>query len=223
MSLQNSATRRIVSVVGVLCGFSGIEHGIFEILQGNTVIDGLLTRAIGPAQRFWPGGTLHALTIIPNFLLTGILAILFSILVILWSAAFIQRKHGAAVFLFLSILQFLVGGGFGQIFLVLVTAAAATQIHTSLNWWGNILPPVIRRALAKLWGWFLVLFVVLFLSAMFAGIFGYLPGVSNLFDLHTENLPGFLYTLGYTALGFLLLTFLAGFSHDVEKRIYESV
>jgi len=63
-----NATHITVAIVGILCGISGIEHGFFETLQGNTVPNKLLISAIGPANRFWPGGTETALTIIPNFL-----------------------------------------------------------------------------------------------------------------------------------------------------------
>jgi len=125
------ATRIIVSTAGVLCGLSGLEHGFFETLQGNVPPNGLLFAAIGPANRFWPGGTEYALSVIPNLLVTGILAMLASLAVIIWSAAFIHKKFGWVVFLGLSIAQFLVGGGFGQIFIVLAAAAAATQINAS--------------------------------------------------------------------------------------------
>ena len=125
------ATRVIASTAGVLCGISGLEHGFFETLQGSTAPNALLISAIGPAQRFWPGGAETALTIVPNFLVTGILAMIASLMVILWSAAFIQRKHGALIFLALSLVQFLVGGGFAQILLVPIIAAGATQIGSA--------------------------------------------------------------------------------------------
>jgi hypothetical protein len=145
------ATRVIASTAGVLCGISGLEHGFFETLQGSTAPNALLISAIGPAQRFWPGGAETALTIVPNFLVTGILAMIASLMVILWSAAFIQRKHGALIFLALSLVQFLVGGGFAQILLVPIIAAGATQINGSLNWVRRIFPLSVRRVLAKSW------------------------------------------------------------------------
>jgi hypothetical protein len=212
------ATRLIASTVGILCGISGLEHGFFEILQGNVAPSSLLISAIGPANRFWPGGTETALTILPNFFITGILAILASIVVIIWSAAFIHRKHGAAIFLLLSILQFLVGGGFAQIFLVLMTAAAATQINAPLTWWRNHLPSSLQHPLAKFWPWFLVVFVLSFSGAIIAAIFGYFPVVSNLFNRSGENMTDFLYALGYFMLGLLPLTILAGFAHDIQRQ-----
>jgi hypothetical protein len=67
------ATRVIAATAGVLCGISGLEHGFFEIRQGNTAPATLLISAIGSANRFWPGGTETALTVVPNYLVTGIL------------------------------------------------------------------------------------------------------------------------------------------------------
>jgi hypothetical protein len=215
--LNIHATRVTASTVGILCGISGLEHGIFETLQGNAMPGGLLISAIGPANRYWPGGTETALTIIPNFFITGILAILASIMVIVWSSVFIHRKHGAAIFLLLSIVQFLVGGGFAQIFLVLVTAAAATQINAPLTWWRDRLPTGIRRALVKSWLGLLVVFLLLFSGAIVAAVFGYFPVVSDLFNPSVEKMTAFLYGLGYFMLGLLPLTFLAGFARDIES------
>lgn len=88
-----SAIHVIASTVGILCGISGMEHGFFETLQGSVAPQTLLISAIGPVQRFWPGGTETALTIIPNFLVTGILAVLGGLAVIIWPAAFMQKKE----------------------------------------------------------------------------------------------------------------------------------
>jgi hypothetical protein len=213
-----NATRIIVSTVGILCGISGIEHGFFETLQGSTAPGQLLISAIGPANRFWPGGTETALTIVPNFFVTGILAMLAGILVILWSAFFIQEKYGSAGFLGLSVFQFLVGGGFAQIFLVLMTTAAATQINTPWKGWRVLLPGSLRRLLSRLWLMLLILFVLVFSNAMFAAIFGFMPLVSCLFNLRANSLTEFLYSLGYAMLGLLPLTILTGLAHDIEMQ-----
>jgi hypothetical protein len=208
------ATRAIVSIVGILCGVSGLEHGFFETLQGNAAPTQLLISAIGPANRFWPGGSETALTVIPNFFVTGILAMLASMLVILWSAAFVHKKYGSGVFFLLSAFQFLVGGGFAQIFLVLIITAAATQINDPWKGWRRLLP----RFLARLWLPLLILFALTFLGAMFAAIFGYIPLVSSLFNLGADRgLTDFLYASGYFMLGLLPLTILAGLAHDIER------
>lgn len=216
---MNRATRITVSVTGILCGISGLEHGIFETLQGSTAPESLLISAIGPAQRFWPGGTETAFTIVPNFLLTGILAVLASLAVITWSGWFISRRYGAAVFLLLSILQFLVGGGFAQIFLVVLIAAAATQIRPRLTWL-RVLPASARRFLAHVWPWLLLLYSLSLSGAMVAAITGYFPLLSNLFALDTQALPGFLIVLGYATLGLLPLAILAGFAVDAGRALF---
>ena len=70
---MNRATRNIVTAVGVMLGIAGINHGFFETLQGNIPTNGLIIQAIGDAQQMWIHGTEEAFTIVPNFLITGIL------------------------------------------------------------------------------------------------------------------------------------------------------
>jgi hypothetical protein len=212
------STRVIVSAVGILFGISGIEHGFFETLQGNVAPATLLIHAIGPANRFWPGGTETAFTIVPSFFVTGLLAMLAGLLVIIWSAAFVQKKYGSGIFLLLSLFQFLVGGGFAQIFLVLMTTAAATQISNPWNGLCKILPGFLRRFLAKLWLAMLILFALTLLSSMFAAIFGFIPPVSGLLNLSTSNMTRLLYSLGYSMLALLPLTILAGLAQDIERN-----
>ena len=108
-----NATRVIVTTIGVIFGFGGFNHGFFEFLQGNTPTDGLIIQAIGEAQRFWALGTEEAFTIIPNFLISGLLSMVLGLTVVIWSLWFIQTTHGRTVFLVLFILLFLVGGGIG--------------------------------------------------------------------------------------------------------------
>jgi hypothetical protein len=53
---QIGATRVIASTVGILCGLSGLEHGLFETLQGHTAPGRLLISAIDPANAFGRAG-----------------------------------------------------------------------------------------------------------------------------------------------------------------------
>ena len=52
------------------------------------------------------------MTLIQNFLITGIFAILVSLVVVAWAAMFVRRKNGGLTLILLSILMLLVGGGF---------------------------------------------------------------------------------------------------------------
>ena len=145
-----SATRAVASTLGVLVGVAGMEHGFFEMLQGNVTPSGIMIDAIGPAQRFWEYGTERALTIIPNFFVTGILAIIVGLLVTIWAGLFIGRKHGAWVLMLLSIILWLVGGGFGPIFMSILAIVTATRINKPLKWWRAHLPVNARGFLARI-------------------------------------------------------------------------
>jgi hypothetical protein len=138
---QLPATRIIATTIGIFFGlFSGVNHGIFEIMQGNKPTDGLLIHAIGEAQRFWPLGTEDAFTLIPNFMITGFASMVAGIAIIIWSIWFLPSKHGRTVFLALFILSFLVGGGIGQVFFFVPAWAFATRMDKPLNWWRKALP-----------------------------------------------------------------------------------
>jgi hypothetical protein len=52
-----------------------------------------------------------AMTLIPNLLVTGILTIIVGVLLAVWAAKFISRKHGSLVLILLTIVLLLVGGG----------------------------------------------------------------------------------------------------------------
>lgn len=70
---------------------------------------GMYILAMGPpcqTNKMWHGCE-PAMTIIPNFFVTGVLAIIVSLVVIVWAAVFVQRKHGGRVLILLSIIQLL--------------------------------------------------------------------------------------------------------------------
>jgi hypothetical protein len=103
-----SKTRVAASAVGIFGGLGGASHGPGEILQGNIAPNGLVIEA-------WPELTAlagePAMTIIPSFLVTGILTIIFGLIVAVWAAKFVHRKNGGLVLILLSIIMLLVGGG----------------------------------------------------------------------------------------------------------------
>lgn len=102
-------TRISASILGIFAGIGGgVFHGIGEILQGSTVPSGIMIQAY-PAMQATAGEP--AMTIVPHFLLTGILAIIMGIIVTIWAAAFIGRKNGGLVLILLSIIMLLLGGG----------------------------------------------------------------------------------------------------------------
>lgn len=212
---MNRATRIIISTIGTILGIAGIDHGFFETLQGNTPTDGLIIQAIGDIHQMWFYGTEEAFTIVPNFLITGILAILVSLAIMAWSVGFVHTKHGAIVFGLLFILLFLVGGGIAaQIMFVPVTWAVATRINKPLTWWRRVLPENVRRVLARLWSYSLIAGSISFLIGLFIAVTGYVPGERDS-ELILNICWSFIFGGG---LGMFLLTFIAGSAYDIQAQ-----
>jgi hypothetical protein len=166
--------RLTVATFSTLFGISGLEHGLFELLQGNARPDGLLISAIGPEQRFWPRGTETAFTLIPNYAVTGCIAMLISSVVILWSLFGLGKRHAWLPLLVLSVAQFLTGGGFAQIFLSVTISIVACRLGTPLLWWKKHVPAKIRTVIGAPWIVLYDLFIVLFLCSVVIAIFGFL-------------------------------------------------
>ena len=169
----NRATKIVASTFGVLVGLAGIEHGIFEMLHGNIATTDFMIDAIGSHQKVWEYASETALTIIPNFLISGIFAVIFGLLVTIWSGTFIDKKYGAWIFGLLTVILWLVGGGFAPIFMAVFSFVAATRIRTPLTWWRNHLSVGIIMYLAKLWAWSIIIYTLIFVLGIEIAIFGY--------------------------------------------------
>ncbi len=208
-----SALRASASVFGVYAGLLGVEHGFFETLQGNVPTKGVRILAVGPPGLPFPFGHEPAMTLIPNFLVTGIVAMIFGLLIIIWAAMFVQKKHGAVVLILLSIILLLVGGGFGPITLLITASIAAARIDKPLFWWRSHLRANVRRLLAKLWPGFLIA-ALLWVPFEFA--LGYVFGVEN--D-PKPSLTSMNLLLSYPLLVFFILTLVTAFAHEVHRKL----
>ncbi|MDY0296851.1 MAG: hypothetical protein RB296_05985 [Acidobacteriota bacterium] len=208
-----NATRVIATTIGVFFGlFSGVNHGIFEILQGNRATDGLLISAIGPAQRFWVEGHEPAFTIIPNYMITGILSVIVGLVIVVWSIRFLPIRHGRTVFLGLFTLSFLVGGGIGQVFFFLPAWAFATRMGKPLTWWRRMLPPAIRPFLSRLWPVILGMATLSMLITLEIAIFGFVPGLTDPMAVQNVSMIFF-----FAAIILYVLSFIAGFGHELLR------
>ncbi len=176
---MNHATRTIVATLGTIFGISGISHGFYETLQGNVPTGGLLISAIGPAHKLWPHGNEMAFTLIPNFRITGIAAMLVGLALIIWSLAFVHRKNGATVLLLLFIVLLLVGGGVAQVLFFPWIWLVATRIHHPLNGWRKILPLWLQKPLGKMWIGCLLAGSALLVFVLIISITGFVPGVKD--------------------------------------------
>ena len=214
VSKMNPNTRIIVSTIGIILAIAGLDHGIFEILQGNKSTEGLIIQAIGPDHRMWQYGTEEAFTLLPTYLSTGIAAVSLSLFLIVWSVGFVHTRHGATVLGLLFVGLFLFGGGIAaQVMFAPFVWAAATRIHKPLTWWRKVLPAGIRPALAKLWPFTLALGSLSFLIGLFIAITGYVPGQSDP-EIIINICWAFIFIGG---LGLYLLSFVSGFAADSVK------
>jgi len=96
-----------------------------------------------------------AMSILPNFLVSGMLTVVIGLAMMAWSIWFLQHKHGGQGLILLSIVLLLFGGGFFPPLIGLIGGAAGTQIHRPLG--GQ--PGSVTRFAAKLWPWPLVLLI----------------------------------------------------------------
>jgi hypothetical protein len=63
MQSEMSATRTIVTLLGIVVGISGVIHGFFEVLQGYRSTNGFLIFAVGKGNSWtiWTQGSEGAL------------------------------------------------------------------------------------------------------------------------------------------------------------------
>ena len=161
----------------------------------------------------WLYGTEDAFTLVPNFLLTGILAIILSIAIMIWSIGFVHKKNGSRVFILLCVLLFLVGGGVAQAVGFIIAWAAATQISGPLTWWRKVLPESAQMWLAPLWPFFLTFGSLLFLMALEIAIAGFVPGVND--PMQKQYIC---WSLLGVALVAYFFSFIAGFAYDIQAK-----
>jgi len=195
----------VVSTFGTLAGLAGIEHGIGEMLQGNVATDGMAIIA-------WPGpgpfDVLNgepAMTIIPNFLVTGILAILVSLVYIACATLLAERKHSGMALILLSVAMLLVGAGFGSALLGIIVGLIATRINV------NKASRPARLLAGKLWPWAYVACVFAWLlllpgSIILACVFG------------TDNVALAVPVFILAAFGTLPLAVFTGFAYDHQRQ-----
>ncbi|MFX0207868.1 MAG: hypothetical protein ACFFDT_17905 [Candidatus Hodarchaeota archaeon] len=202
------ASRVTVSTFGAILGIAGIEHGVGEILQGNKATEGIFIQS-------WPNNQLYeilngepAMTLIPNYLLTGILALLTSIILIIWALVFIEKKHGGLIFILLSFLTMLVGGGLaGPILIGIIIGITATRINTQFTWMNEHI--FASTFLSKIWIYSYFVSVLSWFSLW--------PGLIVLGTFVSVIEPLIVILLILLSFFSMLLTIFSSFAHDNLK------
>jgi len=86
-----------------------------------------MINAIGPPCQ--GSGCFPAMTVIPDFFVTGVLTIILSLIIVAWAAALVQRRYGGVVLILLSLILLLVGGGFLAPPLGIIAGVVGTRIR----------------------------------------------------------------------------------------------
>ena len=207
---MRNATKVFASTFGAIMALAGIEHGIGEMLQGSIAPRGIMILSWPESEFFRSLGGEPAMTVIPNLFITGILAILVSLALLVWATLFVQRENGGLIMILLSFAMLLVGGGIFPPILGIIIGAVATRINAPLTWWRAHLSVGFQRFLEKLWPWSYTACIITWLS-MFPGLalLGYFFGVND---------PALILVILFFALGTLLLTIVTGFAYDIQWR-----
>ncbi len=174
---MRSAAQITVGVMGTLMGLAGLEHGIGEILQGNVAPGGVMIRSWPDSAFFRSLNGEPALTILPNLLLTGILAMLFSSMFVVWNIRFAHRADWGKGLMLLALPMLLFGGGvFPPILGLLIGAFADRMTTRSRQQPGSRISGLMGRG----WPWVFTACCAAWL-ALFPGIavLGYFFGVEH--------------------------------------------
>jgi hypothetical protein len=167
---MNKATKTVANWLGILAGLAGLEHGVFEFLQGDTRPAGIVFPSWGP-QICDPAKVWHAcepaMSILPNFRIISILTILLGLAVFAWSVFFVQRRAGGWILIGLSVALLLAGGGFFPPVIGVVAGAAGTRINRPAREQAG----GVARFAAKLWPWPLAILVTWLLAQFPIGYF----------------------------------------------------
>lgn len=204
---MNKAMRVTAGAFGLVAGLAGIQHGFYELLQGSLRPDSLMIVSYGPPcqpEKVWHACE-PAMTVIPSFFWAGILSMIVGLAVMIWAAAFVQRKYGGLVLALLSLLLLLVGGGIMPPIICFIGGLVGSRIHAPLRWSRAYLAGGTGRFLASAWAWSLGAFVVF--------VYGQYPFGYFFNDFLMNN--GYLILI--FVLGPFLLTIPAATAHSVRQ------
>lgn len=191
------ATRTTVAAFGAVAGLAGVEHGVGEILQGAQRPAGLVIASWPDSESFAVVGGEPGFTVVPSLAVAGVLTIVVAVAVMVWAIGFVGRRHGGWVLIALSLLLFVVGGGFGPPLIGVILGLAVVAPPRT--------PGPVGRRIAPAWRWLVGAGVAAFLAMV--------PGLVVLSEL-VEVAPAVTAVLGLTAFGCLLLSLVAARARD---------
>jgi hypothetical protein len=160
----------------------------------------------------WAYGTEDAFTIVPNFLVTGILAMILGAVIIAWSVWFIDGMNGSRVFLGLGALLFMAGGGVALVGFVALCWVVSRRIGRTSGRSAARAQNGVRMLAARMWPACLAASVVLLSFALEIAIVGFVPGVRN-----PDQVQLVCWSSLAAMLVLLLLAIIGGSVHDSQR------
>jgi membrane associated rhomboid family serine protease len=123
---------KAVAILGVFAGLMGASHGPGEIFQGNVAPKGVYIMA-WPQLVSSPLAGEPAVTVIPSFMVAGILTIIMACLLIAWAGTCLERKQGGLLLILLSLAMLAVGGGVVPPLFGIFVGVSATVINYNVR------------------------------------------------------------------------------------------
>lgn len=193
-----------------MIGLAGMEHGLGAALKGAVRPDGMVIQSWPGAAAVEPLAGEPAMTLVPNLLVTGILAIGVGLAIAVWSIWFAGRQHGGTVLAGLSVLLLLVGGGFGPPLMGVIVGLTATRMG------GTARRAPARQApgLGRMWAALVGITVASYLALM--------PGTVLLYAYFDVESPALVSALMAIAFAAFALALIAARAHDRADR-YQSM
>lgn len=168
--------------LGLFAGVAGIEHGYFEIARGSHAPEALGFPSMGPPcvpEQVWYACE-PAMSVIPDFLITGLVASALGLLTIWWSLRRMERRWGGPGLIGLSLALLLTGGGIVPPVLGVIGGAAAALSSIAVR---RANPPGgFAALLASAWPWTVAGFFVFLLGSVGAGVM--IPGFMDGFGVY---------------------------------------
>lgn len=150
------------TVFGVLAGIGGMTHGVGEVLQGDTAVEGLALDSwtTGPIARNMGGEP--GITVLPTAFWAGVATLVFATAVIGWSITRVRERGGGVALIILSTGMLLSGGGVGPPLIGILAGVVGRSSSDrprpkmidrvsarSRRRWAQVLPPLFVVAVAN--------------------------------------------------------------------------
>lgn len=177
--MTNRRTRVLYQTLGIISGVMGIVHGFGEVLQGYRPTESVFIQSWPNSPFFAVMNGEPAMTIVPNYHIAGILAIVFSCaFLVMITKPKHYRSSRITLFILLSAML-LTGAGFGPPIIGLIAVLITIRSRWSQRLWDRI-PDNYRRFFSVLWPFSFALCLLAWLM-LFPGasIFDFFMGINS--------------------------------------------